>query len=226
MVRSPGNHFFNEGDDLNSKFFTPALTKKDRLRFIEALGLSEISYFYYEISGQLVLRALQITGGNTKPMLEPIAQDPKESERQDQPSLTLFHPPCGLWAEKPHPARTLWEEVFPYPMSLIARFFLGKEAPHIQILPPSYFESWRQIWKQLQDLETKMASVEVSLLWIPGERAFPLLFHFVRRKWVRVGTSETLMPLGAKLEHGELDNGGLTQHFGTQAAFFVLGLAQ
>lgn len=208
---------------MNSKFFTPALTRKDRLRFIEALGLSESPYFYYEISGKAVLRALRITGVNIKPMLEPVVQSPQELERQDRPSLTLFHPPCGLWTEEPYPARTLWEEVFPYPMSLVARFFLGKQAPHIQILPPSYLESWRRFWKQLQDLETQMALVEVSLLWVQGKRAFPLLFHFVRRKWVRVGTSETLMALGEKLERGEMDNGGLTQHFGTQAAFFVLG---
>jgi hypothetical protein len=63
-----------------------------------------------------------------------------------------------------------------------------------------------------------MRKTEVGFLWVKnGAVRFPLLFHFVRRKRVRLGSSPNLYDIGERFDRGEINKDTLIEIFGTQA---------
>ena len=79
------------------------------------------------------------------------------------------------------------------------------------------------MWQALTELEERMSHTEVSCLWVKGVRSeLPVLFHFVRKKRIRVGTDAHLYGLSEKYKNGVLTPELLQEHFGTRAAFFYL----
>ena len=77
-----------------------------------------------------------------------------------------------------------------------------------------------QLYTRMRELEDKLSGYEASLLWLEsGEKRFPLLLHFVRKKLVRVGTAARLVELGERFEAGQLSESELDTAIGTRSRF-------
>ena len=102
-----------------SRFFTPPLSRRDRETFYLCLGFGEFEYYFLEACGPLVLRAKRMQGltGTTllsatlagAPSLSPLVMRRYDSQQLPEESVQR--------------SLSLWEEVFPYPFSLIGRLF-------------------------------------------------------------------------------------------------------
>jgi hypothetical protein len=206
-----------------SKFFTPPLTREDRDAFYRCLGLGAFEFFFVETFGPLTVRAISMHGLRRRALLS------LGTIEGGLPVLRLEHPAQQLPEEPIQLPRTLWEEVFPYPFSLMGRLFGPQADAGLTLTPPSTKAQLKLLWEAFNRLEEAMAATEVSCLWIRGGPTgdpveLPILFHHVRRRRVRVGTAPHLLELGGSYRRGTLTPDALREHFGTHSAFFYLGL--
>ncbi len=176
-----------------SRYFTPVLTHEERSRIGKVLGLNDAPWGLEESCGGQILRRWKSSAG-------PCWAKPEEESEFDFGSLgphlkiSSFREPQALWRELlPFPFRALPEE--------------GHEA--------------RTLGAAWAGVESQLAAFELSLVWVgDADRGIALLFHFVRRRCVRLGTTESLNDIGKKCLLGEWESSDLQAHFGTRTGFF------
>lgn len=208
-----------------SKFFTPPLSDDDRSLFFRCLGFTDMRYRLLETCGTIVLRAKHYQGLEGQALLGTVAA----LQSSPEPLLLRRHAMQSLTEEPLHRPPSLWEELFPYPFSLVGRLFEEEPDRQLQLTPPALKTQLKLLWDALQSLETRMSETEVSCLWLRGGSAeapleLPILFHYVRKKRIRVGTAPSLRDMGETYRRGLLGDEALWEHFGTQSAFYYLGL--
>lgn len=177
-----------------SKYFTPPLTSEDRQRLAHALRLGENPWVLEESCGGQVLRRWSSTEG------------PSWGRRENgfhEFDFAALGPQlhCVPFRE----SRELWRELLPHPFRSVA-----DSSPSAAGLA--------QVWASM---EAALSAFELSLVWV-GEASsgVPLLFHFVRRRCIRLGTTESLQEIGQKCLSGEWSPHELQGHFGTRTGFF------
>ena len=184
-----------------------------------------LDFMFVEMSGTLVLRARQFVGAEAEALLLPVSLEPNDPGTEYERLLVARHPNQLLEITPIQKVTTLWEEIFPYPFNLIGTQFAGGQGPQLIIWPQTWKQELISLWEALAELEERMSHTEVSCLWVKGVRnELPVLFHFVRRKRIRVGTDPHLYGLSEKYKSGALTPQSLQEHFGTRAAFFYLDL--
>lgn len=208
-----------------SKYFTPPLNARERASVQRMLGFDRIpSVLVERLAGKSCLaRAIHsstsalVTTGD-----EPIVHWLSSGEfhlavvlDHEGSRFSLGHPITGA----PNP--TVWESIAPFPFSL-----LGTSQPFkLTVMPESAKSILDDLIGAVSRLHTWMLDQEATVVWIrSGEHRFPLLFHFVRGRIVRVGTGEKFSELGQKWEQGELDDAALSLAMGTRARFVSINL--
>jgi hypothetical protein len=212
----------------SSKFFTPCLTAAHRVSFFRCLGLSHYAFRYFEVSGKHVLSASVFDRSKIEVRLTPSTSEEWLKERNicHLPVITLHHPSGELAHLATQSQRSIWEEVFPPPFSTVI-FGLGKsDLRQVEIYPDPAKLPLLALAKALSSLEERMKEAEVGFLWVRnGAVRFPLLFHFVRRKRVRLGSSSFLFDVGEKFDRGEISKENLVEIFGTHALLVCVDIS-
>lgn len=189
-----------------SKYFTPNLQLEDINRISTALGLAQVPLTWIEnLAGETVFsQSWNPQTGNTgdnKIIVEPASS--------------------SLPPEKAYKGESIFEKLVPFPFSIL----FSRARPNLLIrLSPVEFESQvEQLSYLSHQLEQELSRFELSALWVHGNgESIPLLFHFVRKKLVRVGTLRALDDLVESYSLRKLAPSDLRQFFGTNAAFFEL----
>lgn len=177
-----------------SRYHTPPLTPEDRGRLGQALGLETHPWHLEESCAGQVLR--RWTGSSGPSWARPSGPGTDFDFATLGPGLKIF--PFRQQVE-------LWRDLLPFPFRA-----LPAEAAETQLLG--------DVWSLM---EAALAGFELSLVWVGNaEAGIPLLFHFVRRRCVRLGTVETLKEIGLHCLRGEWDASALQSHFGTRTGFF------
>ncbi|MSP18054.1 MAG: hypothetical protein EXR74_00640 [Bdellovibrionales bacterium] len=208
-----------------SRYFTPTLGKKDKETILTSLGLSGASFRLLEnVATQNLFTQ---NWGETGPKTEITEFSNRGSEVAQielmEQQISVEHMVWGGASLAFPKEKKLFEAILPYPHAL---FFTGENKDlNIQFAPEAFSKKMVSLRLLANQLEDALSHFELSVLWIRNsESAFPLLFHFVRKKLIRVGTLSSLLELGAKFEQEGLSPSDLRQFFGTNAAFFSLDL--
>jgi hypothetical protein len=176
-----------------SKYFTPLLTSEDRARIGRALGLEAKSWTLEESCGGQVLRRWQAGTGPIWGRPEGTSFDFDLGSLGPQLQIVPFRQ-----------AGELWRDFLPFPFRSI----------------PTESDAARDLTIAWGVAESALASFELSLVWVGDETGIPLLFHYVRRRCIRLGTAESLVEIGNYCLSGEWDSAALLSHFGTRTGFF------
>ncbi len=210
-----------------ARYFTPTLGKKDKETILISLGLSGAFFRLLENVGTQNL--FTQNWGETGPKTE-IAEFSNKGSNIGQfelmePQVSVEHRVWGGASLAFPKGKKLFEAILPYPHAL---FFTGENKDlNIQFVPESFSKKMGSLRLLANQLEDALSHFELSVLWIRNsEAAFPLLFHFVRKKLIRVGTLPSLFELGSKFEREGLSPSDLRQFFGTSASFFSLDLRE
>ena len=208
---------------MNSRFFTPQLTAKDKRALFDILGFTKCPYVFLESEGGLLLQALEFgSSGETFHMHWWTVGDWEiDASFAARSCIHLKHDREQLGVVSSVAERSLWEDIFPFPFSLAARAFTKADL-QVELAPDSFREYCYQLWCSLNIFE-QMGDAEVVVLWVrSGMERFALLFHRVRRKRVRVGTLDRLYELGRAYDNKDLSKQKLRDFFGTSAIFCAL----
>jgi hypothetical protein len=167
---------------------SPRFDPLDREALAATLGLAKFPFTYFEIAGDLILRALRSEGGTTRPVLEPWSLPVAEigvRGTAGAPVLAICRPGYRLPIRQPGDPRELAAQILPYPIgALVAE--AGSDA--LVASPKGLSSSLRRFRGVMAALERRLAATEVGCLWIEGgDREFALMTHHVGRKLVQVG---------------------------------------
>lgn len=177
-----------------SKYFTPPLTSGDRVRLERSLLLGAMPWALEESCGGQVLRRWSSEEG-------PIWDKPEATSTEFDFAVMGPQLHCSPFRE----TRDLWRELLSHPYRSVPN-----DAPEARLLG----EAWAST-------EAALSAFELSLVWAGSSGSgIPLLFHFVRRRCIRLGTTESLEEIGQKCLSGEWDSNALQAHFGTRTGFF------
>lgn len=206
-----------------SKYFTPALEAHNRLALSKMLGLNQFVFRLNEVSGgqKLLMQNWSELGPQTlidNPPLTDKAQPATTLSEVCVEHLTLFEEDSGLDNNS-----AFFSQILPYPYSL----FFRSDTRNLKLTftPESFLFKVMELRKVIGNFEQQLANFEISVLWIRGtETSLPLLFHFVRRRLVRVGTMSSLHDLTSNFVRGKLTPAFLREFFGTQSAFHELNI--
>lgn len=213
---------------MKRRYFTSKLTLEDRRKILRVLGLGQYRFLLFELSGEIILRALETVGSQTSSLLEPlgISDAKKFVEAYPFPVLSLQYSEGGrqLTQRPVNESLSLWEEILPFPFSLFSKHFYSAEK-NPAIYPERTWEDLQALFHVLQLFEEKMAETELSVVWLhsAGEEV-AFVTHYVRKRRLHVGTSSVLNDLVTEFRHGTLTPDMLFETFGTQAAFFKVDL--
>lgn len=177
-----------------SRYFTPSLTPEDRRLIGQALGLEGAPWSMEESCGGQLLRRWTGEAG-------PCWSKPAEGDTALDLGTLGHHLPVHPFLE----SQPLWRDLLPFPF---------------RALPPDSSDAilLGEAWNEA---EGRLASFELSLVWIgPAETGIPLLFHYVRRRCVRLGTTDSLKEIGLRCLQGDWESAELQAHFGTRTGFF------
>ena len=210
-----------------SKYFTPILEERDKLVLLQLLGLDKASFQLVEevLQQKVLIQNWDEEGAKTQ-ILDPLFPDSSQSHLETQlAKIWVSHSSLVEDVEIGHSRFCLFDQIIPYPYS----FFFREDTQNrnIRFSPPEFLKGVHDLRAVANQLGSQLANFELSVLWIRGfETSFPLLFHFGRKKLIRVGTLSSLHNLVEKFEQKQLSSADLRQFFGTQAAFFEVNLSQ
>jgi hypothetical protein len=207
-----------------SKYFTPALVAADKQRILEMVGLKNTVFQLAEKTGQ---NTVMIQTWSEKGSLTQISDLSAVGEISgpdvSMPQVSVNYVAANVASLENGSQRAVFEQILPYPYNM----FFGEKRPDYEILfaPDDFMSKIGALRAAAIKLEQELSKFELGVLWIRGkECSLPLLFHFVRKKLIRVGTLSTLGLLTEKFEKQQLTPMDLRQFFGTNAAFFELKL--
>jgi hypothetical protein len=208
---------------MNSLYFTPPLSEIQKHSLYRVFGLDRLNYLFFEILEDTVLQAFRVESGQATVLLEPLEWKNASEENRDPafPTVILKHRATQLDIRRSVSHKTIGEELFPYPFSELFRNAEGNSGLTVQIQSPLFSKGVTDLKRGLEQLESKIKGCEVTLIWVKSvEGSFPLLFHYVRGRRIRVGSSERLWELGTRFDAGELTAEEMRPIFGTQVAAF------
>jgi hypothetical protein len=208
---------------MSSLYFTPPLAAHEKRALYEAMGLGDLRYYYFEVLDGLILQGLRCERGQNVPLLEPADLDSLAAfvPAAPLPALVAKHPGQQLHIDPSNRPLDLFEELFPFPFSVVGARLNVPTGLSVKICSSEFAGRVAALLESFQRLEEFMTRQEVTFIWIkgngPDELAprFPLLFHYVRGRRIRVGTSGRLWELGRLYEEGHLTADGLRGIFGT-----------
>ncbi len=206
---------------MKSKYFTPELTALDRRHIVDAMGLGSIHYYLIEQSENSLLNTKEMVGITGKPFLDLGKGCDVMSGKSDHelPRIILSY---SKYIESKlvfGQERPLWERVLPYPLNEILRSLTKKNNPTVNFEPIDFRRCFVQLFDFLSNIERALERAELSLLWIKGTISYGVLFHFVRKKCVRVGTNPEVLKLGETLASNEISEEELRRYFRTTVQF-------
>ena len=190
-----------------SKYFTSSLTSEERESLFNSLGLAELEYEFVECAGNAILSRCK-PGIKKEVFLEPALLSELLAQPQQYPRVFFRHPPGHLSIEAPCPS--FWNQIFPFPFCMLR--FLNTEV--LEVSPASFHDQLCGLRDAFLALEMKMAESEANVLSVKGLNLV-LVFHFVRRKLIRVGVHPGLSPLPEEPK-------ALGEIFGTKVGLFCL----
>ncbi len=209
---------------LGSLYFTPPFTLSDRQVFFDALGLSDLDFQYFEtVDDGPILAALRVVKGVIHPLLNPA--ELSQLEANEIPTFVTNHSKGQLACLPLKREASIWRDLFPFPFNTLSHRFEPVRGIEFTVSPMGFAHKIQALAAELSQLESVMAQFEVSVLFVRGQyRVFPALFHYVRSKRIRVGTSLSLKELALKVDAGDVDRAGIRQFFGTRVAWLELDL--
>ncbi len=213
--------------NIGSLYFTPSFSSSDRQSFFCALGLDQLPFLYIEsVDSGAILSAMEVSNGTGSPLLEPTELNELGDLTCESGATVLLEHTEGHLACVAAPSiPSLWRDLFPFPFNAISYRFNPVAGIRLSLRPASFSEKIAALNEALVDLEQHMMRFEVSILTIKREtRSFPTLFHYVRSKRIRVGTSEVLKDLAARVDRNEIGASDVRQFFGTRVGWFELDL--
>jgi len=212
-----------------SKYLTPPLSNKDRWTFYQAMGLDQLTYLFVETGEKHIFSAKKVEGQRLTPSLEPRSPDgiATWAAKAGLPVVCVCHGATALPTYSPFAEQTLWETLFPHPFSTLG-ISASDASVATEAFPLAFACTVDHLQKAFQRLEKIVAEFEVSFLWVKPENRppFPLLFHYVRRKRIRVGTSPLLSQLGRQHENMGKNSRELIESFGTRCLWIPLSLSE
>lgn len=215
---------------MKRRYCVTKISQREKQHFLQVAGFHSFRFFFLEVSGESILRALEVRGTHCSVQLEPVTLSQMKEFSRSYPDPILFlQSPEGA---SPSSLRTfnenatLWEEICPFPFSLFARYFNSAEGG-VHISPDPIRQAFSQLFSALQCLETKMAETELSILWFHSpEQEIAFLCHYVRKRRLGVGTSAELLQIAKDFSEGGLTKNKLFEMFGTQTSFFNVDLSE
>lgn len=210
---------------LQSRLFTPTFTQRDRESLYRALGSFAGNFFYAETTPETVLTARLMEGSRATGLLTPrTLNELKDSTRT--PTMVVARSKTLTLSPLRGMASDLWSELLPHPLHQLSSFFSGKATEaKLHIEPAAWEESLKAVWEQFRALENRLSATELGILRVRrGTERFALLLHHVRRKRIRMGTSDGLDEMCAKWDEGQLSREQLRVIFGTATDLVYLNL--
>lgn len=204
---------------IQAKYFTPPLNDFDRKRLFASLGLANLEFIYVETLSKVLLQIIEVKGTDQTHILRPAVFEELSQAFGEIPIVHYRHGSSHYLDQRSISATpTLWEVLFPFPFNQLS-------SSQVQILPEAWANGIRKLYGSLAELENKMSETELSCLWVQGvSESMPILFHYVRKRRVRVGTCKQLESLRDEFLAGHLSSELLKSRFGTQTSFFFLSL--
>lgn len=202
-----------------SKYFTPALNQSDLGLIAKILGVTEVNIGWNEkISGKSVVQQIWRNGFPNTVFLQ-------SSNLQSDLSfgnIVFEHNNRKLKDNRIDGPPSVFEKILPFPYSFLVSTRTSQDG-FISYEPETFESSLKFFQSQTGQLENEISKFELTLLWIHDNNdSMPLLFHFVRKTLIRVGTVPALCELVQKYQQKQLGPSDLRQFFGTNAAFFEL----
>jgi hypothetical protein len=206
-----------------SKYFTPTLAASDKERVLEITGIKKT---VFQLIEKTELNTLMIQNWSESGSLTQISDlSPAEQNGTrapiNVPQVSVSYLAASTTTLETGVQLGVFEQILPYPYNL----FFGEKRPdyEIRLAPDDFVSKLEALRAATHKLESELSKFELSVLWFRGSNcSLPLLFHFVRKKLIRVGTLATLTQLTEKFERQQLIPSDLRQFFGTNAAFFEL----
>lgn len=205
-----------------SKYLTPGLRIEDLSRVVKILGLNavEISWIEKFLSQPVYCQVWGEQGSRTV-FLNALEETLSPSSDRLFGEITIEHRPRTPASNNLRSSRNVFEKILPFPYSFLFSEVNGRFG--VSFHPKSFEQEIVLLQEQTKVLDQEMSRFEIAILWIKGQTDnFPLLFHFVRKKLVRVGTLPELSELVQKYQLKGLTPAYLREFFGTNAAFFAL----
>ncbi len=208
-----------------SRFFSKELGERERIQIYNLMGLGDFSYLFVETAGDLIVSAREIQKGQSFCRLQPTRWSEIIPDRES-PVLRRDSAPHHMASSSQlGTAQSLWEELFPFPFSLLGEKYRG-QGEGLSIHPTEFFGKFAELWETLKALEEAFAKTEINCLMLKGTHgSVPLLFHYVRGKCLRVALCEELAGWAEAAETGQLDRRQLRSEFGTSATYVHLNVS-
>lgn len=205
-----------------SKYLTPGLRPEDLIRIVKILGLNRVEIGWTEkFSSQPVYCQVWGEKGPITVFLNALKEMPNLSSDGFFGEIIIEHRPGTPVSNNLRSSHNVFERILPFPYSFLFSEMNSKFG--VSFHPKSFEEAILLLQEQTKGLDQEMARFEIAILWIKGQTDnFPLLFHYVRKKLVRVGTLPELSDLVQKYQVQGLTPANLREFFGTNAAFFAL----
>lgn len=207
-----------------SKYFTPVLGDEEKSVITRILGLNKLSFKLVEKLGdQELLVQYWTPAGKTTKVSGALVDGSCEGSSQSLSREIIIHHLNLIRDLKEEDSLGLLGRVVSYPYSEIFRS--DSSANRLEFAPSDFSQNLQRLKQIVFDFEALMAKHELCVLWIrSSEENIPLLFHFVRKRLIRVGTMSALKDLTESFRTRQLKPSDLKQFFGTHAAFFELDL--
>lgn len=207
-----------------SRYFTPALSSKDKDRVLTLLGIKKLVFrLVEECLNKRVITQLWFESGSQTIISEESAQqlpgEILECLPEEISEVCVSHGDLHCESGFLNSNQSFFEQLLPYPHGLF--FSHQKLGYKLNFSPAEFALEIHSLQCAVKQLESLLSEFELSILWLQDSHdSFPLLCHFVRKKLIRVGTVPTLLSLCDSFEKGILTPVELRQFFGTNAAFF------
>lgn len=207
------------------RFFSRPLGEQDRWIILDALGLGDLSFLFYELAGDLVLRARKVQGRKVVPQLMPVRLKPPISATEDCPVVVMHFSQGRLPSEALFPKQGLWATLFPTPFSRLSALLSHRQECEFEIHPPSFRQALVELLQAFSELEVPLKRLEFSCLYLKGKtQSLALLVRCEKHRNLTVGRASIVEDLAKKYEGGELSKADL-QVLGLPSCFFPLSVS-
>jgi hypothetical protein len=207
-----------------SKYFTPELDASQLAHISRLLGVTCLPIHWVERLGATPLWVQRWDSNQGNTLLWDFVGGPQNQSIESlENRIVIEHSASNKAHGNPESINSTFEKTVPFPYSFLFSSFAQNYSIEYQ---PGHFQREVELLQQrAKEFERELSRFELSVLWLNGrDDSFALLFHFVRRKLLRVGTLATLDDLVKSFKLKSLTPTLLRQFFGTNAAFYELKL--
>lgn len=207
-----------------SKYFTPELDANQLARLSRLLGLTCLPIHWVERLGSTPLWVQRWDSNQGSTLLwDWVGGTQNQSVESLENRIVIDHSISNKAKGKPKSINSIFEKTVPFPYSFL--FSTLAQTYSIEFQPENFQRDVELLQQRAKELERELSRFELCVLWLNGrEDNVALLFHFVRKKLLRVGTLANLEELVESFKLKCLTPVMLRQFFGTNAAFYELKL--